>query len=360
MRMWLALMFGATVWVTSPVWGVHDDPTMLPLVEFPPFQYFGHLMFAGYVAAVWWPRAGLAASVVAGLMAMIADQTRMQPTIFSFWLLMLGTWSRREAVFIARCHLASLWFFSGFHKLLSEGYFEQAGPWLFHGIFPVADWPRMVEWEYAGSFAMAAFELALGVAALVPRLRKAAAAGALFLHLGIVITLQRLGNWNTAVWPWNLALAVVGPWLMITWNESLVGGFRTVGRRGAAAGVAGVAMALSPLLYYVGMLDPYLCHCLYSSNVPQASLYRMPSDPNAPVVPEHFANAEGPYMRNLNVPFPPAHRNFEIYFRRMAGPLDRLVVSDQRACAVRGGYDYYYLMFEADGSVTRKPLPKSR
>jgi hypothetical protein len=89
LRIWLIAMFGATLWVTWPLWREHDSPPMLPLVELPAFQYFGVLMFTAYASAVFWPRAGLAASVLVGLTAMVADQARMQPTIFSLWLLML-------------------------------------------------------------------------------------------------------------------------------------------------------------------------------------------------------------------------------------------------------------------------------
>jgi len=348
-RIWLAAMFGATLWVTRPLWQVHDDPPMLPLVELPAFQYFGYLMFAGYAAAVRWPRAGLAASVAFGLLAMAADQTRMQPTIFSLWLLMLGTWSTPKAVLLARCHVASLWLFSGIHKLLSDGYFEFAGPWLFSGIFPPADWPRISQWHWVGSFVMAAFELVLGIAAFVPRLRKPVAVGAGCLHLGIVVVLHRLDNWNTAVWPWNLALAVAAPWLMLTWKDSLAGDARSAGRWGLAAGLA---LALSPALYYIGLLDPYLSHCLYSSNVPRATF--MP-DQGWATATDDPSNA---CMRNLNVPFPPAHRNFEIYFRRRAIPGDTMDVYDPRDWARRAGYDNYRLSLEG-GKVVRRPLPKA-
>jgi uncharacterized membrane protein YphA (DoxX/SURF4 family) len=349
-RAWLAVMFGATLWVTRHLWEVHDDPPMLSLVELPRFQYFGYLMFAGYAAAVVWPRAGLAASVAFGALAMVADQTRMQPTIFSFWLLLLATWPRNWGPWLIRCYLVSLWFFSGFHKLLSDAYLADggAGTWMFGGIFPPADWPRMHEWRETGAVVLAASELGLSISALIPRLRKVAAVWAVLLHVGIVITLHRLGNWNTAVWPWNFALVVVAPWLLFTWKESPAADFRAVGRRWVAAGAA---LALAPSLYYVGLLDAYLSHCLYSSNVPFATFYGEGGIVFRTNDPENSA------MQELNVPFPPAHRNFELYFRRRAQPGDMMIVYDLRPCARRGGYQHYYWTLEND-RVVRKDMPK--
>lgn len=119
LRIWLVVMIGATLQLTWPLWSERSTPPWLPLAPWPAFAHFGTMLAATAAATIFWPRAGFAAHVLVGLAAMTADQTRMQPQMFSFWLLMLGTLPFPVPQFLARCHLASLWFFSGFHKLLS-------------------------------------------------------------------------------------------------------------------------------------------------------------------------------------------------------------------------------------------------
>ena len=81
-------MYAATLWVTHRLWIERAEPPLLPWIELPAFSGYGELLFATACLFVVWPRFGLVANVVVGLVAMTADQTRMQPQIFSFWLLM--------------------------------------------------------------------------------------------------------------------------------------------------------------------------------------------------------------------------------------------------------------------------------
>lgn len=334
MQAWIALMYAATLELTWPLWGERTTPALLPLVAWPPMPYFGTMLLVTAACVVVWPRAGLAANVLIGLAAMTADQTRMQPELFSFWLLWLGTLPNPVCKFIARSYLASLWFFSGLHKLLSPGYYESVAPFMWEGILPTSRWPNCRHWAVPALTGAAAVELLLGVAVWIPKLRKFAAPVIVLLHCSAVLILHRLDNWNTAVYPWNLALAVVGAWLIYEWQSSPRAERAQCGPAGFAAGLA---LFCSPLLFYVGLLDAYLSHCLYSANVPSAVML-----PAAVGKHSYQVNgSDGPYWSNVNVPQPPAHRIFEEYFRRTAAPGDRLEVVDPRLWAVWSGWDRY-------------------
>lgn len=322
-----------TIVLTWPLWTTRDLPPLLPALELPTFPYYGYLLICAAAAFVVWPRAGWVAFVAVSAAAMADDQTRMQPQIVSFGFLMLGTLPYPTARLLALAHVFSLWFFSGLHKLLSPGYFESVAPMLWQSPF-----------ASAFGAAAACFEMILGLSLLVPRLRRFTSGGAAFLHLAIFATLFGL-HWNSAVWPWNLALAVVVPiWLLAEPRRDLV-------RHNAAGLAAGAVVALSPLLFYVGMLDPYLAHCLYTANTPSATMHPAGE-------PSYDLDVKS--LERLNVPLPPCHRLYEDYFRRVARDGDVLDVTDSRAWAAREGFANYFWERQ-DGAMCRVqgPRPKS-
>lgn len=258
----------------------------------------------------------------------------MQPQIFSFWLMMLATLPMPTAQFVGRCHLASLWCFSGLHKLFSAGYYRDVAPFLWSGLFSAETRAMLPDGAVPTAAALAIVEMLLGLAVFIPRLRRPASVVVVGLHVGILWILHRHGNWNTSVWPWNATLATVGAVLIATWHRSPQDELRVCGRTGFTTGVA---LFFSPLLFYVGLLDPYLSHCLYSANVPTATM-----KPAALGAAPYQMNAiDGPYWNNLNVPQPPAHRIFELYFRAVARPGDVMIVEDPRLWAEWAGCGFY-------------------
>jgi hypothetical protein len=107
------------------------------------------------------------------------------------------------------------------------------------------------------------------VLALFPRTRKMAGFMAFGIHAGILLTLSPVGrNWNEAVWPWNLALALAGLALIVPWKEPL---FKTLAETVPTARALVIFILLSPAGWFVGITDAYLAYHLYSSDVPRAS-----------------------------------------------------------------------------------------
>jgi uncharacterized membrane protein YphA (DoxX/SURF4 family) len=339
LRLWLVAMFGWTLWVTRLLWTAHVEPPLLPVFDSPltRFDYFGEALFAVFAAGVVWPRVGLASYVVVAGLAMTADQTRMQPQMFSFALLMLGTWPNPTAKLLARTHLSSLWFFSGMHKLFSPDYYTQVAPWLWQGILPAGDRPPLASYASTFGATLALIEVALGIAICFPQLRKIVAWIALGMHLGIVALLNHLDGWNTSVWGWNCAIAVVAFVIVGRWREPLQ---VDVSRSSRWIGAAAALLFASPVLFYFGSLDAYLCHCLYSANVASAEF--QPGDGKPP----YKLNWIG---ESVNVPLPPAHRLFEAYFRAIAKPGDRMLVRDPRRWAKSSLNDYYLWLCDPSG-----------
>lgn len=327
-RAWFVLMQVATLAITWPLWQVRVAPREAPLLPALPLPQFGvgELVLVSLAFVLVMPRLGVAVHGVVLALAMLLDQTRMQPECISLWLLMLGTLPERGPKLLARMHLASLWFFSGLHKLLSPAYFsDMAEPM----------WSQLMHerWPWGAAlfgWSVIVVEVVLGVAVLVPRSRKLATWVAVLLHVGILTSLASI-RWNHAVWPWNLSLPVAALLLVRPWKEALPAALRTVG---PWVRVAAVGLLVSPLGYYAGVVDAYLAHCLYSANIPEGRI--MPAGRR--IVTETFAP--------MNVPVPPSHRNYRAYYRAVATPGTWLLIDDWRPCARWGGYDHVRVDYE--------------
>jgi hypothetical protein len=312
----------ATVVVTWPLWQDRDRPPLLPLLSLPSID-LGLPLIAASLAVLFAPVVGMAAVTVLTIYAVLVDQTRLQPEVVSLLFLMWGTQGTPIALGFARAHLISLWFFSGFNKLLSPAFFDDMAPFLLSAFVPEPS----AGMGRAFGFVLALTELGLGVLAIAPRTRRLAAAVALVLHLGILLTLSPLGHdRNSAIWPWNVALAFAGFAFIAPWQESALASLLRVPLWARAAMIL---LALMPLGFYLGRVDAYLAHNLYSSNIARASVEcrrecRRMQDP---------ANT----WTSLNVPLPPEHRLYEQYFALTCRPGDEMTITDPREWYRRQG-----------------------
>ena len=329
---------GATIAITWPLWQVREDPPLLPAVQWQQWPAVdwpqlsdgvqfspGAWLLASLAVALVLPRTGAALHVGLLAVAMLQDQTRMQPEVISLGLLLVGTLPGDGARLVGRAHLIALWFFAGFHKLLSPEYFTGVMPAMFGGdATQTASALQHVALAVLGGV-MAAGELSLGVLAMVPRTRRACAVAACAFHLLVLLWLAGKMQWNPAVWPWNLTLAVAGFALIWPWTTSLAHDVRTA--RWVPRALA-ILLLVSPLGYYFGLVDPYLAHCLYTRNVPKAQQLTIGG-------PQPLDTWSA-----LRVPLPPAHRILEQFFQKTALPSERLVIDDPRWWARYRGWGH--------------------
>ena len=314
-RIVVVLCQAATFWITWPLWQARTSPPMLPAAPLPAFD-MGWLLFSSLALVLVAPLPGLVLQTLLLLYAALTDQTRMQPEVVSLLFLLWGTLPSPTAKTFARVHLLSMWMFAGFHKLLSPTFMTETAPWLFTG-FPWDPPPWLT--AQAGVL-IAGTELSVGLLSLIVRTRRVAAIVAFALHAGILLNLSPLGlNRNEAIWPWNVALALAGFALIAPWKESLLTSLR-LSRPLARPLIVGLLIA--PLGFYVGLVDAYLAHNLYSANTPRATV----------ACPQECRADQDPYITwlALRVPPPPEHRVFEQYFARTCRPGDLLIIKDSR------------------------------
>lgn len=354
LRFVLVAAQAVTVLITWSLWQARASPPNLPALPALPAVDMGAVVLATLALVLLAPRWGVPAHCAVLVLAMLLDQLRIQPEFVSMALLMWATWPgwwggegpepaaaaaaaadtahEPAALLIARAHLVALYFWAGLHKLLSADYADSASRFWQRTLPVLGEEPaRALAWG------VALFEIALGLALLWPAARRRAGWLAGAMHLGIFLSLSPLGRGrNEAVWPWNLALAVAAPVLLSSWNASWRGQLRA--SRPAALLLA-AALLLSPALYAVGRLDAYLSYCLYSVNVPIAVLVR--ADKARELAAAGATELRLPdlnfALKELHVPFPPAHRLFEQYFARVAEPGDVLHIYDPRGWAARNG-----------------------
>ena len=151
-------------------------------------------------------------------------------------------------------------------------------------------------------------------------------AGATALHLGILLTLGPwLASFNSAVWPWNAALACCAPLLFIARpaqarpTHDRAQDTEPLRSRHLAVGVAALLFVL-PAGFYAGVSDAYLSHNLYTSNTAQA--LRCTDTGCAPFGTEAYSA--------LNVPLPPETRIYAAWFRLVCNAGETLEVTRPR------------------------------
>lgn len=320
---WLAIGCQiATIIFTWPLWTNHASPPMLPALPLPAVEIGLPLVVASLAIFVA-PRAGVTVYSLLLLYAIAIDQTRLQPEVVSLLILVWGTLPAPSLRAIARVHLVALWFFSGFNKLLSPAFFSQVAPFLLSAFVP----EPTATMGRAFGLALAMTEMSLGVLCLIPKTRKVAAWMALILHTGILITLSPLGHdHNSAVWPWNVVLAFAGLAYIAPWQDAPLATWR---RLPIWTRAVIVVILLSPFAFYVGKIDAYMSHNLYSASVAQARVK----------CPVECQNKQDPLNTwySFNVPMPPEHRLFEMYFARTCQPGDQMMIVDPRWWYQRDG-----------------------
>jgi uncharacterized membrane protein YphA (DoxX/SURF4 family) len=302
-----------SIWITWPLWGPRDFPIVLPVANLPQVT-LGPILIAACLLALVAPRLGVIVITLVFAYGMATDQTRMQPEFFSLPLLLWGSLPSASAQLIGRVSLISLWFFAGFHKLLSPDYLHDAGPRLVMAL-PLSLPHGMVRFAVVG---IALLEMGTATLALTPATRRLAAWSALFLHTGILFAFSPFAeSRNVAVWPWNIALACSGFALIAPWKATPLASLRAVP---FLPRLLATLFAVMPAGYYLGIVDAYPAYHLYSAATASATVYCP-----AGCRPDQDLNAS---WYDFNVPLPPEPRLFEATFRATCSPGDVLRIAD--------------------------------
>ena len=303
----------ATVVLTWDLWQQRTTPPLLPIFDTLPQISMGPLLIIVLTISLFATRLATISYLLVLIYAFLADQTRLQPEFVSMALLLISI-EFEFARFIGRAHLITLWVWSGIHKMLSHG-FETDLMW-------ISEWINIP--TPALRWIIPIMEVSLGVAAITYRTRKFAILMAICLHGGILILLIG-NNWNSAVWPWNIALPAASVFLL---NESkgykFTNNFQKLNVQTQTHALAALIWTIAwiyPAGFYLGISNAYMSHNLYSGNTKTAFVCAINTDHDWKCF-----NLSAKTNKSLNVPLPPESYIFKSQFKRSCKPNETLFI----------------------------------
>lgn len=216
-----------------------------------------------------------AAVVVPALLLVLLDQTRLQPWVYQYLLLLIvaaprGRTSRdaranADMLSAPRLIVASLYFWGGAQKL-NHAFLHEVVPQLYA---PLQGWLPLAQGGLSAlGFGAALCEVFIGFGLLLGRTRKLCAWLALAMHAFILGLLVAQGR-NSVVWAWNVALMLLVPILFLRGGGTVPRAFT---RRRAADSINHAMRALAlgaavlPLLSFWGLWEMNLSGALYAGN----------------------------------------------------------------------------------------------
>jgi len=267
--------------MSSPLWiGPRSFPLapvalMLPAIDGLVARglYAALFVLAAIALAVREPRWLIAAFLAIVAMFCLTDQTRWQPWVFQYSVMVavvaLCSGGELRALNIIRLIVAATYVFSGLQKI-NANFIENDFPWIVQPIVHVL--PSAAGFLHGFGMAVPFVQVAFGVGLLTRRFRRAALWAAVAMHLFILAMFGPMGlNWNAIVWPWTAAMAIFDLLLFsgaeFSWREIV---WR---RRDLAHAAALVLFAILPGLSFFNLWDSYLSAALYSGNLTEAQIY---------------------------------------------------------------------------------------
>jgi uncharacterized membrane protein YphA (DoxX/SURF4 family) len=277
-----------------------------------------------------------------GAALVLFDINRLQPWFYQYMLMFLALslmdWdepnSPKSKAAWGTCAfiLAAIYFWSGIQK---------ANPAFVNEVFPWLASPFAGKQLQPLAYVVPILEATVGILLLFPRTRPAGVLGAIVMHSLLLSALGPLGhNYNSVVWPWNVAMIVMV--LALFWRDS-----DPIVRppRSALLGMfIRTAVGSLPVLNFVGAWDDYLSASLYSGKsrdawilLSEEGMRRLP--PNVPrtAIADRWLEINRWAMLELNTPPYPELRVYKAVARKLrdAGvPADEMLLYVSRRTGV--------------------------
>jgi hypothetical protein len=273
------------VLLSIPLWLTDRDFPLLPRIAgvpalASPFDRLALGLFvalAALVAIRRTPRIEATILAILGVALIAQDQTRCQPWVYQYLLMLLvavrlgrGPDDALARLDTLRLATAGLYLWSGLQKF-NLIFFVDYGPWFLE---PIAQYVPLDELlRRRLSYAFPFVELAVGAGLLVPRLRQGALVLGTAMHLYILYALGPLGHdVNSIVWPWNVVMIAL-LWVLFARTGGTV--FRP--RLSAPPVVVRLAVLAAfwvlPALNFVHLWDTHLSWGLYAGMNIEAEAY---------------------------------------------------------------------------------------
>jgi uncharacterized membrane protein YphA (DoxX/SURF4 family) len=290
-----SLLLSPKLWVSSRFYPLIPVFHGLPRIPYPlDYICYGVVLFLlAAIAFVPRPRLYIFALVAFLAAYSLLDQTRWQPWAYQYWLMLLAlgcfSWKpddirgRQDAVNICRLIMGCTYVYSGLQKLNSK-FVAEGFPWVLgtlHLHIPVA------YLNYLG-WIVPFIEVSIGLCLLTRRFRKIGILNGIVMHVFILYSFGPLGlNWNTVVWPWNVAMIALI--LVLFWNTDVTFADIVWRNKFVYQKVVLVLLGVLPALSFIGRWPSDLSLALYTDNLTEANvLISEPVKRELPVFVQQF------------------------------------------------------------------------
>jgi len=297
----------ATLLLTWDLWNERPMPPNLPVVDGLSRVNWAPTLLLLAALTLATPRIAAPLFCAFLVLSALGDQTRLQPEVVSLAVLMTAPLYGEEGTRVARWHLTTVWAWSGINKALSLGWSTGGAAFIASSVDLPGQRPLI-------AVGLPVVEIGVGAASAFRRAWPVVRWAGCLLNLAIFVTLSPVfAASNSAVWPWNIALA--GASLL------LFSGRQARTRPSAQAVGLIVALTAYPALFYLGLADAYMTHNLYTNNTESATM----CSPQLGCTSAPFDTGA-----TLNVPLPPEGRLYRAWFDRRCQPGTALVVTGRR------------------------------
>lgn len=339
---WLKIITGvafiAGLLLSPKLWQTERAFPQIPVLNFLPAipQPVAVLMFAGLlVLAAMMVLSARPRRYIISLCALLAvsilfDQSRFQPWVYQYGvicaLLSFYNWNLTEErlpqsiLNSTRFVIAAIYFWSGLSKM-NLNFINYIFPWFMNPFLRFIP-ENLHNLVFATGVFVSITEMVIGVGLLTKRFRKPAVILAILMHLFILFVLSPLGNnWNSVVWPWNIAM--IG-YVVLLFGPKTTPSFKAVvfGSKKIFHWLIVLLFGIMPFFSLVNWWDPYMSFALYSGNTATAAIfYREKEEKVVAEVAqyavkleeknEYFVDINAWSYRELNVPAYPDARVFK-------------------------------------------------
>lgn len=305
------LLLSVRLWAGSRFFPFAPPLQNIPTAPFPLDTGAFALLLLLLAAIILFPRPQKFIFAALALSALLAffDQMRWQPWFYQYFFMLgalgLFSWNhaheeqRTATLNTCRFIVASIYFYSGLQKV-NPVFMGDVFPWMTEPISQFLPLPVQI-FPLALGMVVPFLEMGIGLGLLTRTYRKHAIALALLMLAFVLFALGPLGhNWNSVVWPWNVAMALFV--IILFWRTENFS-FRDVlwGKHFPFQKAVLVLFGVMPALSLVNLWDSYLSSALYSGNTNTAQLYITDSVKNAlPSEIQRYATRVGPNKNALN------------------------------------------------------------
>jgi len=274
------LLLSPHLWLTTRSYPLVPVASFIPALPPPADIIFYGILLLILLAVLLsrYPRYLIVAFVAVAVIEVISDQSRLQPWfyqyVFMMFVLIWHNWKKddpaRSTIMLTlfRFVLASIYFWSGFQKL-NLTFLNDTFPWF---IEPMTNHlPDELKF-LTSSFAIIVplLEMRIGIGLLTRSFRTSSVILAILSHLFILACIGPFGhNWNSVVWPWNLAMILFV--VILYWGDTgdSVLSFLPF-KKSILYPAAFILFGITPALSFFNLWDSYLSSSLYSENTGRA------------------------------------------------------------------------------------------